>query len=59
MPAVPPFSMSLTKYAAWSIIMASYAHELPYTIPLAYLSLFAAVVAYGTEYAQNDLWVKV
>ena len=50
----------LTKYAAWSITMASYAHQLPYTTPLTYLGLFGigAVVMRGAGCTINDMWDK-
>jgi 4-hydroxybenzoate polyprenyltransferase len=40
--------------------MASYAHQLPYTTPLTYLSLFAigAIVMYGADCTHNDMWDK-
>ncbi|KAF8643302.1 hypothetical protein AX14_009578 [Amanita brunnescens Koide BX004] len=40
--------------------MASYAHELPYTIPLTYLSLFGigAVVMCGAGNTIDDMWDK-
>ena len=50
----------LTKYAAWSITMASYAHKLPYMIPSTYLSLLGigAVVMCGTGNTIDDMWDK-
>ena len=50
----------LTKYAAWSITMTSYAHKLPYTIPLMYLSLFGigSVVMCGAGNTIDDVWDK-
>ncbi|KAF8192600.1 4-hydroxybenzoate polyprenyl transferase [Pholiota molesta] len=45
---------------AWSITMASYALELPYTTPLTYLSLFGigALVMRGAGCTINDMWDK-
>ncbi|KAK2466372.1 hypothetical protein APHAL10511_002014 [Amanita phalloides] len=45
---------------AWSITMASYAHQLPYTTPLTYLSLFGigAIVMRGAGCTINDMWDK-
>jgi len=43
---------------AWSITMASYALELPYSTPLSYISLFGigALVMRGAGCTINDLW---
>ncbi|KIM90973.1 hypothetical protein PILCRDRAFT_157725 [Piloderma croceum F 1598] len=43
---------------AWSITMASYALQLPYTTPLTYISLFGigALVMRGAGCTINDLW---
>ncbi|KAG6837970.1 hypothetical protein H0H93_008364 [Arthromyces matolae] len=45
---------------AWSITMASYALELPYTTPLTYIGLFGlgAVVMRGAGCTINDMWDK-
>ncbi|PFH52535.1 hypothetical protein AMATHDRAFT_139617 [Amanita thiersii Skay4041] len=45
---------------AWSITMASYAHQLPYTVPLTYLGLFGlgALVMRGAGCTINDMWDK-
>ncbi|KAH9951854.1 UbiA prenyltransferase family-domain-containing protein [Amylocystis lapponica] len=43
---------------AWSITMAAYALELPFTMPLTYISLFGlgAVIMRGAGCTINDLW---
>ncbi|KDR83575.1 hypothetical protein GALMADRAFT_85876 [Galerina marginata CBS 339.88] len=43
---------------AWSITMASYALQLPFTIPLTYISLFGlgAIVMRGAGCTINDMW---
>ncbi|KAF8076244.1 UbiA prenyltransferase family-domain-containing protein [Lyophyllum atratum] len=45
---------------AWSITMASYALEIPFTTPLTYLSLFGlgALVMRGAGCTINDMWDK-
>lgn len=50
----------LIKFAAWSITMASYAHQLPYTTLLKYLSLFGigAVLGCNAGCIINDMWDK-
>jgi 4-hydroxybenzoate polyprenyltransferase len=47
-------------FLAWSITMASYALELPYTVPLTYISLFGigAIVMRGAGCTINDMWDK-
>ena len=44
--------------SAWSITMASYALQMPWTTPLTYLSLFGvgALVMRGAGCTINDLW---
>ncbi|TFK44807.1 4-hydroxybenzoate polyprenyl transferase [Crucibulum laeve] len=44
----------------WSITMASYALQLPYTVPLTYISLFGigAIVMRGAGCTINDMWDK-
>jgi len=43
---------------AWSITMASYALELPYTVPLTYISLFGvgAILMRSAGCTINDMW---
>ncbi|KAL4265625.1 4-hydroxybenzoate polyprenyltransferase, mitochondrial [Pleurotus pulmonarius] len=43
---------------AWSITMASYAIEAPYTVPLTYISLFGlgALIMRGAGCTINDMW---
>ncbi|KIK08371.1 hypothetical protein K443DRAFT_85083 [Laccaria amethystina LaAM-08-1] len=45
---------------AWSITMASYALQTPYTVPLTYMSLFGlgALVMRGAGCTINDMWDK-
>lgn len=45
---------------AWSITMASYALQTPYTVPLTYVSLFGlgALVMRGAGCTINDMWDK-
>ncbi|KAF4619969.1 hypothetical protein D9613_005519 [Agrocybe pediades] len=45
---------------AWSITMASYALQLPYTAPLMYISIFGigALVMRGAGCTINDMWDK-
>ncbi|KAJ7591207.1 UbiA prenyltransferase family-domain-containing protein [Mycena floridula] len=45
---------------AWSITMASYALELPYTYPLTFVSLFGlgAIIMRGAGCTINDMWDK-
>ncbi|KAF9534152.1 4-hydroxybenzoate polyprenyl transferase [Crepidotus variabilis] len=45
---------------AWSITMASYALQLPATVPLTYISLFGlgAIVMRGAGCTINDMWDK-
>ncbi|KIM46021.1 hypothetical protein M413DRAFT_441090 [Hebeloma cylindrosporum] len=45
---------------AWSITMGSYALQLPYTVPLTYISLFGlgALVMRGAGCTINDMWDK-
>jgi 4-hydroxybenzoate polyprenyltransferase len=53
-------SSSFFLYLAWSITMASYALEAPFTVPLTYLSLFGlgAMVMRGAGCTINDMWDK-
>lgn len=54
-------ALSFNKvHIAWSITMASYAHQLPYTTPLTYLGLFGigAIVMRGAGCTINDMWDK-
>ncbi|KAF8351270.1 UbiA prenyltransferase family-domain-containing protein [Amanita rubescens] len=56
-----PIGTLLLYYpCAWSITMASYAHQLPYTTPLTYLGLFGlgAIVMRGAGCTINDMWDK-
>lgn len=52
------YNMVCVDFAAWSITMASYALEAPFTTPLGYLSLFGlgALVMRGAGCTINDLW---
>lgn len=57
-PSVPFFAD--IPIPAWSITMASYAHEAPLTTSLAYLGLFGlgALVMRGAGCTINDMWDK-
>ena len=50
--------LTRAKRAAWSITMASYALQTPFTTPLTYLTLFGlgALVMRGAGCTINDMW---
>ncbi|KNZ73832.1 Para-hydroxybenzoate--polyprenyltransferase, mitochondrial [Termitomyces sp. J132] len=56
----PYLYLTHTLSPAWSITMASYALQLPYTTPLTYIGLFGlgAVVMRGAGCTINDMWDK-
>ncbi|OCH90722.1 4-hydroxybenzoate polyprenyl transferase [Obba rivulosa] len=54
----PIGTMLLFLPCTWSITMASYALELPYTVPLKYIGLFGigALIMRGAGCTINDMW---
>jgi len=54
------FYLNIVPPLAWSIMMGSYALQLPYTAPLTYISVFGlgALFMRGAGCTINDMWDK-